>query len=214
LETAKLSLFEDDSPYLSYAPPEDSLTVVSGDIESIGGLSYIPEFITSGEERVLLWEADRQGDWSKQWSRRTKSFGSRYLSVDEESSEPRRSMPQWTGFVRQRLVERGIMERLPNQMGVNEYMPGQGIAAHIDHCGGTVVSLSLGSGCVMEFTVPGAAEKTASMWLPRRSIVVLRGAARNVWHHGIRGRLKDVVAGHVIKRDRRVSLTFRDVTAR
>lgn len=54
-----------------------------------------------------------------------------------------------------RLYEDTLMEVLPDQVIVNEYQPGQGIANHIDciSCfSGTVISLSLGSSCIMDFT--------------------------------------------------------------
>jgi alkylated DNA repair dioxygenase AlkB len=204
-----LSLFA-ESEVATFAPPDDRLTMVTGDFHAVRGLSYFPEFITCGEERVLIWEADREGDWSTHWSRRTKSFGASYLQGADGKQRP--PIPEWATFIGKRLVDRGITAHLPNQMGVNEYVPGQGISAHVDYFGGTVVSLSLGSACIMEFDLPDSEQPTVSIWLPRRSIVVLQGEARNIWRHGIRGRKKDVVDGHTIMRDRRISLTLRDVT--
>jgi len=209
-----LSLFDESISDFEFSPPDDRLTVVSGDPSVVEGLQYRPQFITAGEERVLLWQADREGEWSTHWSRRTKSFGKSYVRAqsDTKDSEPR-ALPVWSDFARCRLVEQGLLTRLPNQMGINEYMPGQGIAQHLDYFGGTVVSLTLGSGCVMDFMRVDKPDSSVSIWLPRCSIVVLTGEARNIWTHGIRGRLKDIVAGHVIRRSRRVSLTFRDVVS-
>jgi alkylated DNA repair dioxygenase AlkB len=207
---AELSLFDDTADVLAYTPPENEMTIVAGDPSTVMDLQFVPQFITSGEERVLLWEADRDGEWSTHWSRRTKSYGRSYIAPESEPSSERPKLPDWTDFVGRRLVETDVLTRYPNQMGINEYMPGQGIAPHVDYFGGAVVSLTLGCGCVMDFTRPDSSD-TVSLWLPRRSIVVLQGSARTVWRHGIKGRLKDVVNGRVIRRDRRVSLTFRDV---
>ncbi len=212
--TATLSLFDPESErQLEYSPPDDRLTIVSGHLGEVRGIDYIPEFITCGEERVLLWQADQEGEWLTHWSRRTKFFGVKYdraaRSVNLDA--PIAQVPAWSNFVRERLVSHEIFNKLPTQMGINEYLPGQGIAQHVDYFGGTVVSLSLGSGCIMEFTLPDCPEARASIWLAPRSIVVLNGDARNVWQHGIRGRLSDIVGGHTVKRNRRVSLTFRDV---
>lgn len=208
-----LSLFSQSADVIEYVPADDRLIVVSGNLERVKGLAFFPQFVTFGEERVLLWEADREGEWSTHWSRRTKSFGSAYLHglSDTDVDRSAKPLPQWSDFIRLRLVEDQILARLPNQMGINEYMPGQGIAQHVDYFGGSVASLTLGSGCIMDFTDPERGRDTVSIWLPRRSIVVLTGEARNIWRHGIRGRLKDIVDGHVVRRNRRVSLTFRDV---
>lgn len=207
-----LSLF-DDCPETEtrYRPPSDRLTLVAGDLANVPGASYEPEFITAGEERVLTWWAD-QGEWSDFWSRRTQFYGLKYdraaKKIDPDT--PPRPLPEWSGIVRRRLVERGVMPRDPNQLGINEYTPGQGIAGHVDYFGGMVVSLTLGSGCVMDLTQPETKQKV-SLWLAPRSILVLNGDARNNWEHGIARRQKDIVNGHPIWRERRLSITFRDV---
>ena len=54
-----------------------------------------------------------------------------------------------------RLKDAGWFERMPDQVIVNEYEPGQGIAAHVDCVpsgfSGTIASLSLLSSCTMHF---------------------------------------------------------------
>src|SRR5438445_662516 len=80
-----------------------------------------------------------------------------------------------------------VFAQVPDQVIVNEYEPGQGITPHIDcePCfGDTVASLTLGSGCVMDFTEVKGPGK-ASVWLERRSLVVLRDEARYEWRHSI-----------------------------
>ena len=99
--------------------------------------------------------------------------------------------------------------RLPDQLIVNEYTPGQGIAAHIDSAlfASPIVSVSLGACCVMDFC-RGAAKVAVA--LPPRSAVVLDGDARHRWSHAIAARTSDVIDG--VRRERthtRVSLTFR-----
>ena len=83
---------------------------------------------------------------------------------------------------------------LPAQCIVNEYRPGQGIGMHADHrdFGPVVASLSLADDWPMRFRprsvrpyardgLPG--DEVAV--LPRRSVLVLAGAARSAWMHGI-----------------------------
>jgi alkylated DNA repair dioxygenase AlkB len=102
---------------------------------------------------------------------------------------------------------------VPDQVIVNEYLPGQGIARHVDcvPCFGPVVlSLSLGSACVMDLHAPETLERI-SLPLPRRSLLVLAGPARSAWSHSITARKADVIDGVRTPRARRVSLTFRTV---
>lgn len=99
----------------------------------------------------------------------------------------------------------------PDQIIVNEYLPGQGISEHIDctPCfGGTICSLSLGSSCLMDFT-KGALKQ--SILLEPRSLLILKSDSRYLWKHGIASRRIDKLRSLQIKRERRISLTFRNV---
>jgi alkylated DNA repair dioxygenase AlkB len=173
------------------------------------GLDLMLDFVSRDEESFLIDCADR-GAWSNHWKRRTQYYGHRYGS---EGGEGRREIPAWAVSIRERLVERGVFPELPPQMGINEYLPGQGIAPHVDYLEGTVVSLSLGSGCVMDFK-DQAEPRKCSLYLPPRSIVMLNGLARYQWTHGIAPRLRDNVEGRSLARQRRISLTFRSVAPR
>ena len=124
-------------------------------------------------------------------------------------------LPGWLDAMAACLVTQGLFPKLPDQVIVNEYLPGQGIAPHVDcaPCFGDVIaSLSLGSGCVMAFVHAGTGE-TRSQYLASRSLMVLRGESRFDWTHGIAARKSDRVDGMAISRSRRVSLTFRTVIA-
>ena len=173
------------------------------------GLSYCREFISRSEEADLM-EAVAREDWDCRWSRRTQFYGLSYAPGVRVSQH--REMPLWSVAIGRRLVDRQIVRASPTQIGVNEYLPGQGIAPHIDYSGGYVVSLSLGSGCIMEFSrhdQPAAVE----VYLEPRSIVVLQGEARDIWKHGIPGRKSDRWHGRSIPRSLRVSITFRNISS-
>jgi alkylated DNA repair dioxygenase AlkB len=105
-----------------------------------------------------------------------------------------------------------LFEKTIDQCIVNEYQPGQGIGAHVDctPCfANTIASLSLASGAAMVLRNCKQRQLGAiELWLPRRSLVLLRGAARYEWTHAIPSRRVD--PGHGA-RSRRVSLTFRSV---
>ena len=119
-------------------------------------------------------------------------------------------MPSWIEIIARRIVSAGLFSRMPVQALVNEYQPGQGISAHKDYEPfDEVASLSLVSGCLMEFARPKA--ETTSLWLEPRSLLVLTGEARHEWTHAIRPRLTDVVHGTKRPRERRLSLTLRTI---
>ncbi|VEU43201.1 unnamed protein product [Pseudo-nitzschia multistriata] len=104
-----------------------------------------------------------------------------------------------------------------NQMTVNQYKPGEGIGSHIDTpsaFGDGLISISLNSGIVMEFTKVGAktegeARVKKLVYLPRRSLVLMAGPARYEWEHQIVTRRTDTHDGTTSPRGLRVSLTLR-----
>lgn len=103
----------------------------------------------------------------------------------------------------------------PNQLIVNEYQPGQGISEHIDAIeifGDTIVMISLGSSCIMDFTLEENKKKRKeSIFLERRSLLMIQKEARYKWKHSISKRKNDLWDNFPYKRDRRISLTFRNV---
>ncbi|MEO9457695.1 MAG: alpha-ketoglutarate-dependent dioxygenase AlkB [Lentilitoribacter sp.] len=97
---------------------------------------------------------------------------------------------------------------------MNEYLPGQGIAPHVDcvPCfDNTIASLSLISSCEMNFRNLDYPELKSNLYLKPRSLLVLKDKSRLDWTHGIAPRKSDVVNGVRLSRTRRLSLTFRKV---
>jgi alkylated DNA repair dioxygenase AlkB len=102
---------------------------------------------------------------------------------------------------------------MADQVIVNEYLPGQGIGAHVDcvPCfGPAVAAVSLGSACVMDFTSPDRSS-AVPVCLQPGSLCVMTGPARYEWRHAIAARKSDPAPGGRILRGRRVSVTFRTV---
>ncbi|GMI13725.1 hypothetical protein TrVE_jg4970 [Triparma verrucosa] len=95
-----------------------------------------------------------------------------------------------------------------NQCTVNSYLPGQGIGHHIDATGfgEPLISVSLGGSIVMEFR-KGPLRKF--VFLEDGDMMSLTDSARWEWSHGINSRMTDLVNNKVVKRERRVSLTYR-----
>lgn len=178
-------------------------------LNSIEGFSYHKEFISPDDEGVLIKYAD-SNPWDTTWERRIQQYGYSYGTSRRESLG---GMPEWLSSLCNRLREERIFIETPNQVIVNEYMPGQGIAPHVDYLsnyGNTVAALSLGSPVVMDFI--SEEKKKISHLLEPRSLFVLSGSARLNWKHGIAPRTMDHFLGAVITRGRRLSCTFRNTS--
>lgn len=180
----------------------------------ITGLQYIPAYLSAEEQASYLATVDTL-PWLTDLKRRVQHYGYRYdyqrRAVDE--SLYLGALPEWAATLVQRLHTDGYAPQLPDQLIVNEYLPGQGIALHIDcqPCfGDTIISLTLGSGCVMDFRHTQS-QAHIPVWLEVGSLVVMQGEARYEWKHGIAARKTDIVEGQKVPRGRRVSLTFRTV---
>src|SRR5690606_41391937 len=102
-------------------------------------------------------------------------------------------LPPWAQPLAKRLFEGGYFAKEPDQLIINEYQPGQGIAGHVDcePCfGSTIASVSLGSVCVMDFVSLKSREKIEILLEPK-SLVVISGEARYDWTHAIAARTWD-----------------------
>ena len=184
-------------------------------IAIIGGLQYVENYIDERQHDWLLAEINKNR-WLDDLKRRVQHYGFKYdykaRRVDMDMHIGK--LPEWLKRLSQKLYEDEHMPEVADQVIVNEYESGQGISSHID-CEpcfkDTIVSLSLGSGCVMNFTNKFDKTKKIPVWLEPRSLVVLSGEARDKWLHGIPARKSDVWDGETHNRKRRVSLTFRKV---
>jgi alkylated DNA repair dioxygenase AlkB len=173
-------------------------------VPAVEGLTYVPEFLQRPDEKALLNLIDA-GPWDTHWQRRIQAYGDSYGFT--AAAKP---MPPWGEALAERLFREKLTPFLCDRMLVNEYLPGQGISPHVDYepYDRTVVSISLGSACIMDFEhVDGVAKH--QLWLEPRSALVMDGEARYRWTHGIAPRQKDIWNGAPFKRGRRVSVTFR-----
>ncbi|HEY9675472.1 MAG TPA: alpha-ketoglutarate-dependent dioxygenase AlkB [Waterburya sp.] len=187
---------------------------LNSDIQKVSGLTYIADYISPEQQNQLLKIIDQQ-EWSIKANRRIQQYGYQYDYKNGSfvSSSYLGTLPDWVQSIANRLADDGLMPNIPDQVIVNEYQPNQGIVSHIDctPCfGNTIITLSLGSACVMEFRHPQTQE-TARILLQPRSLLIFQGEARYVWEHGILACEQDNYQGREFDRTRRVSLTFREV---
>lgn len=176
----------------------------------IPGLMYVEQFLTSDEQDAGLRAVD-ESPWLLDLRRRVQHYGYRY---DYKARRVDPSMylgplPEFASGIAEKLVAAGLFPRMPDQLIVNEYEPGQGITAHIDCApcfGDTVAMISLGWAYEMTFT-HAESRATESLLLAPGSALVVSGEARYDWLHEIKARKSD----RGVPRRRRVSLTFRTV---
>jgi alkylated DNA repair dioxygenase AlkB len=187
---------------------------IVNDTSKVSGLLYVPNFISDADERLLVETINAQS-WLSDIKRRVQHYGYKYdykaRSIDYSMFLG--TLPLWAQKISRRLYNEKFIDQEPDQVIVNEYLPGQGIANHVDcePCfGETVISISLGSTCIMDFIDLGSKEKIEVLLEPR-SLVIINGPARHSWTHGIAQRKTDVFKGTTYARKVRISMTFRKV---
>ena len=177
----------------------------------VPGLRYESEFVSVAAEANLLAEIDSRL-WLADLKRRVQHYGYKY---DYKARAISRAMfvgplPEFAVELARAFMAANMFKELPDQLIVNEYLPGQGITPHVD-CEPCfkerIVTVSLGSQCEMEFLPKEEALAPQTIMLAPRSALLISGEARYEWLHTIRARLSD--RGYM--RARRVSLTFRNV---
>ena len=178
------------------------------------GLIYIPSFISNRTASSII-EAIDSHDWQNSLRRRVQHYGwsYNYKSRRINQQDWLGPLPDFASPVVEQLLDTNIFDQPPDQLIVNEYEPGQGIAAHVDcePCfGDTIASLSLLSTCTMRLR-SRADSLIHDVILDPESLLVLKGEARYKWTHEIAARKSDVVGAHKRLRERRISLTFRKV---
>ncbi|CAL8146739.1 unnamed protein product [Orchesella dallaii] len=200
-------------------PEEDIRQIMSFQSNIPNGLSVFGEFITKEEEDLIIKNLYVDPTLVSNLKKRTvQHFGYEFRygknDVDADSPLPNKIPDYLKPFV-SKIVYCGALPDEPDQLTVNQYLPGQGIPPHCDTHScfeGPIVSLSLGSNVVMDFR---QANSIASVNLPARSLLVMRGTSRYGCTHGITPRTWDVIPDEtyggitVQARKLRISLTFR-----
>eukprot|EP00731_Ephydatia_muelleri_P030650 Em0022g164a len=123
--------------------------------------------------------------------RRVKHYGYEFMygsnSVDINKPLPG-GLPAVCGPLLKQIVDDGLVCSIPDQLTVNEYLPGAGIPPHIDtHSAFEDGIIST----VMDFADPD--RRKVSVFVPPRSLLIMKGESRYLWSHGIVARKFDSV---------------------
>lgn len=108
-------------------------------------------------------------------------------------------IPEYLLDLCNKLINRKVLDALPEDVTINTYYPGDSIPAHIDkiEAGPVITILSLLSEATLVLTYGSKKEKIV---LPSRSVIQLKGIYRTHWKHSLE-KLKQ----------KRISIVFRQV---
>ena len=205
---------------------EETWCAATRDSATLGvpGVTLIENFVTEEEEREMLACVDSDERWQRLAKRRVLHYGYAFDYGTRDARDETSPMPAFVaGLLRRasRCGAPGASESATcDQLTVNEYARGVGIAPHVDtHSafGPTILSVSLAGRAVMEFRLPGEGgerepRERRAIAMPPRSLLVLHGEARYRWLHYIPHRKRDAIVGEdecETREERRVSFTFR-----
>ncbi|XP_030762185.1 alpha-ketoglutarate-dependent dioxygenase alkB homolog 6 [Sitophilus oryzae] len=188
---------------------------------------YIPNFISQSEEEYILKcvYSVPKPKWTYLVNRRLQDYG----GVPHSKGMIPEHIPTWLQKFVDKVSSTNIFEGCkPNQILVNEYLPGQGIMPHTDgplfHP--IVTTISCGSHTVLEFLENSEKrEKVCSVLLEPCSLVVVKDNMYTKYLHSIKEVKCDITSDCVnlnqcskeyqtndpIERKTRVSLTIRNV---
>ena len=172
------------------------------------GLTYIPSIISEKEEFNLIKQIE-SSEWDESLKRLTQHYGYKYNYYSPHKATKTIEIPDWLLELIKTLKKRKLIDFVPNQIIINRYLIGEGIAPHIDSdiFGDTIVSLSLGSGCNFEFC---NGKEYIIYYLESRSGLIMKNEARYNYTHSISKNKTDLVNKKRIKRKTRYSITFRN----
>jgi alkylated DNA repair dioxygenase AlkB len=187
--------------------------------ELVPGLE-IHQLITNEFAQNKLYELVDNFDEDTPLKRKTRQYGYEYdYKARETLKKSIYTTPTQLLCISDILYKHKLIGQKPNQIIINKYEPGEGIAAHRDHTGyftGDIATLSLGSEYVMTFR-PHPENKLVDpntvydILLPVGSLAVMKDDASTKWTHEIRKVKYDNINGKKIKRGTRISITFRTV---
>lgn len=174
------------------------------------GFTLHKQFFDDATEENLIKEIDSQ-QWIVDYDRKLQYYGYRNeLESPFGLIEYPIPIPTLIRELANEIFENDLLKYQPDQVIINEYLPGQGIRPHKDrnYYENQICGVNLGSDCIMRFT---RNKVVVDIEIPRRSIYIMQDDARSKWLHSIPPRKKDKVDGTIKIRDRRISITYRKV---
>lgn len=189
---------------------------------------YIPNFITSNEEKHILdhFYSVPKPKWTYLTNRRLQDYG----GVPSEKGMIPEKIPNWLDMYINKIYNLNVFKgKKPNQILINEYEPGQGIMPHTDGplFYPTIATISCGSHTILEFLENNESrKKVCDILLEPLSLVIIKDDLYSKYLHSIYERKIDKLTedcinisftgdkrlvGDILERNTRVSVTIRNV---
>jgi len=185
--------------------------------DKIQGLFYIDNIIE--DTSLVITELDKLV-WcpltNSKNSRLVQHYGYKYnyttYQINEKCSDLPHFLSKFTDILTKVCYNLGIIDinYKFNQCIVNNYYAGQGISPHIDvkSYGSVIGCFTIGSGTIIKFNKD---KDDIDIYVKPNSLYIMSGDSRYKWCHSIPIKKNDIVNNSKIQRDRRISLTFRNV---
>uniref|UniRef100_A0A1A9UX92 Fe2OG dioxygenase domain-containing protein n=1 Tax=Glossina austeni TaxID=7395 RepID=A0A1A9UX92_GLOAU len=174
---------------------------------------YIPNFITSEEEQIILSHVERtpKPKWTQLLNRRLINYG----GIPHVNGMLAEEIPLWLQTYVEKINNLNIFEtQKANHVLVNEYRPGQGIMPHTDGplFFPTISTISLGSHTILEFSRRDVDEKDANstvtinpdkrkvlfkLILEPRSLLILKDSLYSDYLHSISEVVEDTLCDRI-----------------
>lgn len=197
-------------------------------IDAPSDIYYIPNFISAEEEDEIVQKvySAPKPKWTCLSNRRLQDYG----GVPHKRGMIPEEIPHWLHKYMDRIKNLGFFEKMtPNQVLVNEYLPGQGIMPHLDGplFSPVVTTISCGSHAILNFfdnTVKR--DKICEFLLERCSLIVIKRDMYSEYLHSIDETKFDILSnkcinlkycskeykiGDILERKTRISVTIRNV---
>lgn len=171
---------------------------------------YVPDFITEQEEKYFLDQVYKcpKTKWTVLSNRRLQNWG----GIPQAKCTIQELLPKWLEDCCSKVDDTGAFESSsPNHVLINEYKPGQGILPHLDGplYYPTISTISLGAHTVINFYDAHKSEFVSeksdvdtgvkySLYLERRSLLILKDEMYTSYMHGIEDIVKDDIQPHNI----------------
>ena len=188
----------------------------------VPGLYFTPEIITEYEEEKILNYLENDKGRPIMQIHPAHEYGWKFLNRENgyngvlTVNDYLGGIPEWLKSIWYNCIDRSDFPMktniVPDHVLINRYEIGDGCRAHVDDINfwtDWVVGLSLGSGCTIVFSY---SQRKIPIYVPARSVYVLTGEARYNYTHEINQQTEDLVGTKMIKRNKRTSITFREIS--
>lgn len=145
------------------------------------GLIWIQNFLTHAEADAAVKNIPPTNIMKTKARNSTRRYGTQF---PYEGGIVRGPVPEYLETLNTKIVERGFSPQPYQSISLNEYLPGNSIAAHIDNreSGETITIISLLGPAEIRFDLNGIGY---DLLLESGSLIQMRGDSRWKWRHSI-----------------------------